>query len=32
LISLGRLIKMCGMLHDFLRETPLVDGALGQAG
>jgi hypothetical protein len=32
LISLDRLIKMCGMLHGFLQETPLVDGALGQAG
>jgi hypothetical protein len=32
LISLDRRTKMCCMLHDFVRETPLVDGALGQAG
>jgi len=32
LISLDRQTKMCGMLQDFARETPLVDGALVQAG
>jgi len=32
LISIGRRTKMWGMLDDFVRETLLVDGALGQAG
>jgi hypothetical protein len=32
LISIGRRTKMWGMLDDFVRETPLVDGALRHAG